>query len=108
MKRGDVEIIREGLRKLAAEKFVSYPMLVAGANIAIDEYCDAKLAEFDLVANTISSYSIQGRSITKRNIGDIDWGELTENLLRYFDASDLPFRVYGNRVISIDFTLGAL
>lgn len=108
MKRGDVEIIREGLKKSAAEKYANYSMLVAGANLAVDKYCDSVIAEADLAANTISSYSIQGRSITKRNIGDIPWESLTEALLKYFTAEEIPFPIYGNRVISIDFTMGAL
>lgn len=108
MKNGDIEILRKGLKELAARKYANYALLIAGANLAIDAFCDAKIAEVELNANTITSYSIQGRSITKRNIADIPWADLTADLLHYFNENELPFRTYGNRTIMVDFSWGAL
>lgn len=108
MKNGDIEIIRQGLKELAQTKYASQPLVQAGANLAIDAVCDAKVAEVELNANTISSYSVQGRSITKRNLADIPWADLMDDLQHYFDEAEIPFRTFGNKAISVDFSLGAL
>ena len=107
MNKGDVEIIREGLKQIASKRFAENPIRRAGANIAVDAVCDAKIAEADILTNTISSYSIQGRSITKRNVGDIPWGSLLEDLAHYFTDDEIPFHQTGNAVISVDFSGGA-
>lgn len=107
MKNGDIEIVRKGLKELAAEKYAGDSLMQAGANLAVDAFCDAKIAEVELNSNTITSYSIQGRSITKRNIADIPWVDLTADLLHYFTESEIPFRTFGNRTINVDFSGGA-
>ena len=48
MNKGDVEIIREGLKQIASKRFAENPIRRAGANIAVDAVCDAKIAEADI------------------------------------------------------------
>ena len=106
MNKGDIEVIRGELKRIAQVRFADRKAMVAGANIAIDVVCDAKVAEADLMANNISSYSIQGRSITKRNLADIPWDLLMGNLSYYFDPSEIPFPTTGNNAICVDFSGG--
>lgn len=76
---------------------------------AIEEYCAAYRARLQLADGTITSYSIQGRSITKRNIGDIDLESLYAEVARYLPADLLPKEADTPRAISFDFSsLGGL
>ena len=76
---------------------------------AIEEYCAAYRARLQLADGTITSYSIQGRSITKRNIGDIDLESLYAEVARYLPAEDLPKEPDTPRAIGFDFSrLGGL
>lgn len=76
---------------------------------AIEEYCAAYRARLQLADGTITSYSIQGRSITKRNIGDIDLDTLYAEVARYLPADLLPKEADTPRAISFDFSrLGGL
>ena len=66
MNKANIENIRSKLKGIAMQRFGLASTYYDGACIAVDMLCDAKIAEADLVSNSISSYSIQGRSITKR------------------------------------------
>ena len=70
METAVVDRIRNALIQ-AANAHLSEPRL-SFCIAAIEEYCAAYRARLQLADGTITSYSIQGRSITKRNIGDID------------------------------------
>jgi hypothetical protein len=106
MNKSDIENIRNKLKEIAQRRYGLGSLYFSGACIAVDMLCDAKLAEADLVTNTISSYSIQGRSITKRNLGDIPWDSLMADLEEFFDPSEIPFRSTGGRSIRVDFSGG--
>lgn len=109
MKNGNIEIIRNELKKIAEARFyATFPIKYAGACEAVDAFCDAKIAFKELNANTITSYSIQGKSITKRNISDIPWADLVDDLLVYFNEDEVPSINYANRSIGVDFSWGAL
>jgi hypothetical protein len=108
MNRGDIENIRQKLKQIAFQRFGYGSVWLSASNIAVDALCDAKIAEAELMTNTISSYSIQGRSITKRNLADIPWDSLVNDCLTYFHESEIPFSSSGSRSISVDFSRGAL
>lgn len=108
MKNGNVEIIRNELKKIADERFASSPIKRASAHEAVDLYCDAKIAYKELNANTITSYSIQGKSITKRNIDDIPFADLIDTLALYFTEDEIPESIFANRSVGVDFSWGAL
>lgn len=108
MNKGDIENIRNKLKEIAFRRFGGGSVFLSAANIAVDTLCDAKLAEAELMTNTISSYSIQGRSITKRNLGDIPWDSLLADCEEYFHPSEIPFRKTSNCTIGVDFSRGVL
>ena len=72
--------------------------------VAIEEYCAAYRARLALADGTITSYSIQGRSITKRNIGDIPLEDLYAEIARYLPAEDLPKPADTPGALSFDFS----
>lgn len=106
MNKADIENIRSKLKEIAQRRFGLGSLYFSGACIAVDMLCDAKLAEADIMTNTISSYSIQGRSITKRNLGDIPWDALLDDCLEYFNDEEIPFRKTGGRSVGVDFSGG--
>ena len=71
---------------------------------AIEEYCAAYRARLQLADGTISSYSIQGRSIPKRNIGDIDLEGLYAEVARYLPDDVLPKMPDTPRAIGFNFS----
>jgi hypothetical protein len=106
MNKANIENIRSKLKGIAVQRFGLASTYYDGACIAVDMLCDAKIAEADLVSNSISSYSIQGRSITKRNIADIPWHDLLADCLLFFNEDEIPFRLTGNVAIQVDFSGG--
>ena len=108
MNKADIENIRNKLKEIAQRRFGFGSLYFSGACISVDAFCDAKIAEAELMANTISSYSIQGRSITKRSISDIPYDALLADLENFFDASEIPFRLTSNRAIGVDFSRGVV
>jgi hypothetical protein len=107
MNKADIENIRNKMKEIAQRRFGAGTILCSGAFIAVDSLCDAKVAEDELIANTISSYSIQGRSITKRNLADIPWDALLEDCLEFFNNNEIPFRLTGSCSIRVDFSGGS-
>lgn len=92
----------------AANAHLTEPRL-SFCHAAIEEYCAAYRARLQLADGTITSYSIQGRSITKRNIGDIDLEGLYAEVARYLPADILPKEAATPRAIGFDFSrLGGL
>ena len=72
--------------------------------VAIEEYCAAYRARLALADGTITSYSIQGRSITKRDIGDIPLEDLYAEVARYLPEEDLPKPADTPGAISFNFS----
>lgn len=112
MKRhGNIEMIRAGLIDVANRYYATKSQVrLGGALEAVDEYCDALIAKKDLLSNNITSYSIQGRSITKRSITELDTilSRLYNNLLDYFDEVDMPAPPASiNTGIKVNFSYGA-
>lgn len=107
MKKNNIEPIRSHLKSIADARYAANPIFLYGAYEAIDIYCDAKIAYHELMAGTITSYSIQGRSISKRDIGNFPWDSLVEDLLNYFTQEEIPDSPKGNLAINVDFSKGA-
>lgn len=107
METAVVDRIRNALIQ-AANAHLAEPRL-AFCLAAIEEYCAAYRARLQLSDGTITSYSIQGRSITKRNIADIDLDTLYAEVARYLPADVLPKDPDTPRAIGFDFSrLGGL
>lgn len=90
MDLGALDVLRHSLLKIASERFAQKPTLHALCRLDVDSYCDAYQASIKLQSGEISSYSIAGRSVTRRDVGSIDLDGLYGRLLRWFTSDELP------------------
>lgn len=90
MDLGALDLLRHSLLQIAKTRFAEKPTLHALCRLDVDAYCDAFQASIKLQSGEITSYSIAGRSVTKRDVGAIDLEGLYDNLARWFTADELP------------------
>lgn len=90
MDLGALDLLRHSLLQIASERFADKPTLHALCRLDVDAYCDAFQASIKLQSGEITSYSIAGRSVTKRDVGAIDLEGLYDRLSRWFTTDELP------------------
>lgn len=98
MDLGALDLLRHSLIQIAAERYADRPTLNALCRLDVDAYCDAFQASIKLQSGEISSYSIAGRSVTRRDVGSIDLTSLYDNLLKWFSEDELPNSTTANTV----------
>lgn len=100
--------LRAALLRVCFERYADRPIIQAACETAIGEYIAMRKAYGEIAAGVVASYSIQGRSISRRNLADLPIQEAYERLRTYFRDDELPDELPTSGVIGIDFTMGAL
>lgn len=103
MANANIEAIRTALNDLANDQLTGLPKSMILSDISV--YCNSREAVEALSSTTISSYSIAGRSVTKRDIASLN-AAMTVAWQRIESMLDGIPSVTTNCVISLDHTKG--
>lgn len=101
MANANIEAIRAELNALANDQLTGLPRSMVLEEIST--YCNSRAAIDALSSTTISSYSVAGRSVTKRDIASLtaqmnsSWSRIKSMLDGIPDMSE-------NKVISFDYS----
>lgn len=103
MDTSHLEEFRRLILAEAATRYGGHPIELALAKAALEAYCAAYRAYLKAVGNTVSSYSINGRSVTKATADGTAWREAYDRLRIYFP--ELPRQNTGAATaIAVDFS----
>lgn len=105
MANANIEAIRTALNTLANEQLTGVALSMVLAEVSV--YCNSREAIEALASTTISSYSIAGRSVTKRDIASLTVA-MNNSLQRISSVLDGIPDMNTNSVMSIDHSTGGL
>ena len=101
-----VDSFESAMTVKAHEKYATDPLRLPMALAAIGAYCSAWRAYLRLVGNTITSYSVAGRSVTKAAASSANMRDCYRRLRSFFDElpEELADSAGASVVVSVDFS----